>query len=91
MPAWLINLLVTFAVKFGLPWLLDLLAKKFPWLPAEVTAAIKELVEKLTGAKEVRKEAKREATALRLAALKKARKRIVACYGPSCKPRNGQA
>lgn len=40
MPAWIINLLVTLAIKLGLPWVI----KKLPWIPAEVINIIEELL-----------------------------------------------
>lgn len=43
MPAWIINIIITLAVRFGLPWLLKLL----PWLPAEAERVIEELLENL--------------------------------------------
>ncbi len=43
MPVWLINLLVSLAIKVGLPYLL----KAFPWIPQEVMAIINKLIEDL--------------------------------------------
>jgi len=43
MPTWLINVLVTAAVKIGVPWLIQ----KFPWIPKEVVEIINQLVEQL--------------------------------------------
>jgi len=43
-PAWLINLLVSLAIKIGLPYV----AKLFPWLPKEILAIIEELLNDLT-------------------------------------------
>jgi len=43
MPGWLINIIVTIAVKVGLPWVI----KKFPGIPQEILAVIVQLIEDL--------------------------------------------
>lgn len=69
MPHWLLQLLVTLAVQFGIPWLL----KAFPWLPKEVIAIIEELLKALQDQKMEKK-----------ALIKEAKQNIAACYGPNC-------
>lgn len=46
MPYW-VRILVSIAVRLGIPWLL----KAFPGIPAEVIAQIQALIEELTQAK----------------------------------------
>lgn len=70
MPVWLIQILITLAIKFGLPWIL----KKFPSIPPEVIKIIEELIQKLEGHKEEQK-------ALVAEAKKKA---LQVCTGPDC-------
>lgn len=44
MPGWLINIIVTLAVKVGLPWVI----KKFPGIPQEIIAIIAQLINDLS-------------------------------------------
>lgn len=44
MPAWLIQIIVTLAIKFGIPFIL----KRFPGIPPEVIKIIEDLISKLT-------------------------------------------
>ncbi len=69
MPAWIIQLIVTLAVRLGLPWVL----KKFPGIPAEVQKVIEELLENLTQHKSEKK-----------VLVSEAKKKISACYGDTC-------
>jgi hypothetical protein len=46
MPVWL-SILISIAVKLGMPWLLKL----FPWLPASIAVEIQSLIGSLTKAK----------------------------------------
>ena len=55
MPYW-VRILVSIAVKLGIPWLL----KVFPGIPATVVAEIQALIEELTKAKQVHKAARRK-------------------------------
>jgi hypothetical protein len=57
MPAWLISLLVSLAVKLGVPWLL----RRFPGLPAWLVEILEELLGKLKDAKQDKHDAVREA------------------------------
>lgn len=70
MPIWLIQLIVTLAVKFGVPFIL----KRFPSIPAEVIKIIEELIAKLTDQKAEKQvliaEAKQKVKAI--------------CEGPHC-------
>lgn len=43
MPTWLINIIVTLAVKVGLPWVVQ----KFPKMPQEIIDIISQLLEQL--------------------------------------------
>lgn len=70
MPAWLISLLLSLALKLGLPWLLQ----KFPWIPAEIAQIIQDLIDKINGLKAEKKE-------LVLNAHKEIKR---ACEGPLC-------
>jgi hypothetical protein len=72
MPAWLISLLVSLAVKVGVP----ILIKKLPWIPKEVVDIITKLIEDLE--KAPTPESKKEAKAL---ALKQVRAH---CSGVAC-------
>lgn len=72
MPAWLIQLIITLAVKFGLPWIL----KKFPGIPPEVMKVIEELLGNLATHKEEKAKLVAEA-----------KEKVAACYGPECKLR----
>lgn len=73
MPVWIIQLLISLAVKFGLPFVLRLIAKKFPGVPTELGSIIEELLKNLGKAKEDKKEAVRTA-----------KLRVAECYGPTC-------
>ena len=70
MPAWLIQLLITLAINFGLPWLL----KKFPWIPPEVRKIIEDLINKLKDHKEQKE-----------VLVSEAKQKVRECYGPNCK------
>lgn len=72
MPAWIIQLIVSLAVRLGLPWVL----KRFPFIPAEVQKIIEELVKNLTEHKSEKK-----------VLVSKAKQKISACYGDTC-PKN---
>lgn len=69
MPAWLIQLIVTLALQFGLPFV----QKLFPKLPPEVIALIQALIEKLLGHKEEKK-----------TLIQDTKKQIAACFGDNC-------
>jgi len=67
MPAWLIQLLVSLAIKFGIPWLVT----KLPWIPTEVVSIINELLENLKDPKVSDSAAKKMAKAQIRAAVNK--------------------
>lgn len=70
MPAFLIQMLVSLVLRFGMAWLL----KRFPGIPDEV----KQIVEETAGELSKHKEARRKT-------LRRARARVSGCVGPSCK------
>ena len=59
MPTFILNWIISLAIKFGMAWLL----KKFPWLPDYVVKAIEDLLEELKSAKNCKKVAKKKAIA----------------------------
>lgn len=52
MPAIIVQILITLALKFGLPWILT----KFPGIPASVIQIIEKLIEDLQNHKMAKKE-----------------------------------
>lgn len=52
MPAWLVSVILNWAVplaiKFGVPWLIT----KFPWLPQNLSDIIQNLVDEINGHKQ---------------------------------------
>lgn len=48
LPVWLIDFLISLALRFGIPWLL----LQFPWLPKNLQAILQELVDKIQGHKQ---------------------------------------
>lgn len=70
MPFW-VSILVTLALKFGLPWLL----KRFPWIPVEVREIVEDAVKKVNELKRAKEEA-----------IQGARERAKECYGTGCPP-----
>jgi hypothetical protein len=59
MGGWLISLIISFALRFGLAWLV----KRFPWLPPGVVEILEELLTNLKMKKMEKKQAVREAKA----------------------------
>lgn len=55
MSPWL-SILISIAVKLGMPWLL----KAFPWIPASVVAEVQALIDALTQQKLAAKRARRQ-------------------------------
>lgn len=69
MPIWLINLLISLAIKLGLPYLME----KFPNLPKSIWDLIAELLKHIHGAQD------------KVAEVAKARLILREhCYGPGC-------
>ena len=62
MPTWLlpiINWLIGLAIQYGIPWLVA----KFPWLPANISKILQDLVDALEGHKATGQELKDQAKA----------------------------
>lgn len=72
MAPWL-SILISIAVKLGIPWLL----KAFPWIPASVVAEVQALIDALTQQKLANKRARKEKIAA-------AKARIHAASGLKC-------
>lgn len=68
MPAWIITLLVSMAIKLGLPYLI----KKLPWLPADVWGIIEEILKHIQGAED------------KAAAVEKIGAAVRGCTGTGC-------
>jgi hypothetical protein len=75
MPAFLKNLIIAFAIDFGLGELF----KRFPWLPPGIRPILEWLLEKLKAAKTTG-----EKKALKQLAKQKVKE---VCYGANCKTR----
>lgn len=75
LPAWLLSIVINLILKFGVPYVLDFLHKKFPWLPIsdKTKAAISDLVQDLR----MHKQAKQ-------VTLRNAKKRLKKCVGIGC-------
>lgn len=69
MPAWLIQILVGIALRFGIPYLL----KKFPWLPQNLKEIIEQLIAEITEGKQKIKTAKTSA-----------KRKLEECFGVGC-------
>lgn len=77
MPAWLLGLLVNLVVKFGMPYVLTWLRRRFPGLPGEAVAPVlAELADNL-------KEHRRRKRLL----VRQAKERMRECVGLNCVPR----
>lgn len=75
MPAWLISLLLNFVLKFGIPWILDWLRKRFPNLLPTAGPILTQYVKDVEEAKMSKKEAR-----------KRAHDRLKECSGLGCPP-----
>ena len=74
MPTFLVNLLISLIVKFGLPYVLTWLHDRFPWIPiATVRPVLDELVENLKAHKEAKKET-----------MQSAKQKMRECLGVAC-------
>lgn len=72
MPGWLISLLATLAIKFGIPWII----KKWPGIPQQVIDIINELLSKLNDPNQSNSAAKKVAIF-----------KIKECTGVGCPPK----
>lgn len=77
MPGWLISMLISAALKFGVPYVLDWLHKKFPWLP--VNDETKKIIGDLA-------DSMRQTRGMQRAAKRVAAQKLRACHGMGCAP-----
>lgn len=75
MPAFIINLVLQLVLKFGIPWLLDWLKKRFPWLPIpeQIVPVLQDYIRDVKEAKITKQMARR-----------RAHTRLRECYGVAC-------
>lgn len=77
MPAWILNIILPLAVKFGLEWAL----LHFPKLPESVKKILQDLIDALSASKADRKSAKQDEKEM----VREAKQKIkVACNGVGC-------
>lgn len=78
MPAWIVSILINLVVKFGVPYVLSWLHKRFPNLPipVEIKTVINDLADDLQEHREAKKDSIRDAKA----------RLMKACTGVGCPP-----
>lgn len=74
MPAFLLDLLISLALKFGVPWLLS----KFPFLPSNLKDILQQLIDDVKKSKDEHKEAVADARSEAKSRIKKE------CFGVGC-------
>jgi hypothetical protein len=75
-PAWILNLVISMVVKFGLPYVLDWLKKRFPWIDLGQVGTV--LADHVTELKTVK--------ANKQAIHEKTKQRLRECSGVACPP-----